>query len=244
MPSTPLLKAPFAGKAIAALAILNAALIGLGVILAPTTLTASREGWLGVGAALTMLAACAVLGVFGSPVLERKDPLILKVASLFGLVLGVLFVSEMLFEYIALPGSVGNERLGYLEFGAMFLCLFLAGLTGARATGRLRHGVLAAVWSAMIGSLIWVGSLLSTYYAFMGTARQEQVLVADQVLEDFKRSGMSDLRAFVMQDYLGGVFFHLLLGLVAAGILGLLGALAARLFRSKHITSRGEGGKI
>ena len=38
----------------------------------------------------------------------------------------------------------------------------------------------------------------------MGTARQELVLAADQVFEDFKKSGMTDLRAFIMQDYLGG----------------------------------------
>jgi len=74
-----------------------------------------------------------------------------------------------------------------------------------------------------------VGSLLSTYHAFIGTPRQEQVLAADQVIEDFKRSGMTDLRAFVMQDYLGGVFFRLLLGLIAAGILGMMGALVAKL---------------
>ena len=74
-----------------------------------------------------------------------------------------------------------------------------------------------------------MASLLSTYYAFIGTARQEQVLAADQVLEDFKRSGMTDLRAFVMQDYLGGVFSRLLLGLIAAGILGMMGALVAKL---------------
>jgi len=63
----------------------------------------------------------------------------------------------------------------------------------------------------------------------MGTARQEQVLAADPVFEDFRRSGLADLRAFVMQDYLGGVFFPLLLGLVGAGILGLIGALMAKL---------------
>ena len=63
----------------------------------------------------------------------------------------------------------------------------------------------------------------------MGTARQEQVLAADQVLEDFKQSGMTDLRAFVQQDYVGGVFFHLLLGLIVAGILGMMGALVAKL---------------
>jgi len=81
----------------------------------------------------------------------------------------------------------------------------------------------------MVGSLIWVGSLLSTYYTFMGTARQDQVLAADQVFEDFKRSGMTDLRAFIMQDYLGGVFFHLLVGLVVAALMGSIAGLAGKL---------------
>jgi hypothetical protein len=223
------LKACLLGKAILVLAVIDVALAGLGLILTPTTLTASRQGWLGVAAALAMLAVYGLLGMVGSRSVERSDPRILPIATLFGLVIGGLFVAEMLFEYAILPSSKSNERLGYLEFGSMFLFLFLAGLKGERETGRLWHGVLTAIWSTMIGSLIWVASLLSTYYAFIGTARQEQVLAADQVIEDFKRSGMTDLRAFVLQDYLGGVFFHLLLGLIAAGILGMMGALVAKL---------------
>jgi len=152
-----------------------------------------------------------------------------QAGSAFGLAIGGVFVAEMFFEYLVLPSSKGNERLAYLEFGGMFLFLFLAGLNGGWETGRVWHGVLTAIWSTMIGSLIWVGALLSTYYAFMGTARQELVLAADQVVEDFKRSGMTDLRAFIMQDYLGGILFHLLLGFIVAGILGTMGGLVAKL---------------
>jgi len=229
MPFLPTLNAPFVRKAVLTLAVADCALVMLGLILTPTTLTASRQGWLGGTAAVAMLAIYGVLGVVGSPAVERRNPRILPIASLFGLTIGIIFVAEMLFEYIILPSSKGNERLAYLEFVGMFLCLFLAGLKGGQATGNVWHGVLTAIWSTMIGSLIWVASLLSTYYAFIGTARQEQVLAADQVFEDFKRSGMTDLRAFVMQDYLGGVFFHLLLGLIVAAILGMIGALVAKL---------------
>lgn len=229
MTSWSLCNARVVGRTILALAFMDAALVGLGLILTPTTLTASRQGWLGLAAALAMLAVYGALGVWGSRTVERKNPRILPIAVRFGLGIGSIFVVEMLFEYAVLPSSKGNERLAYLEFGGMFLCLFLAGLKGGQATGRLWQGLLTAIWSTMIGSLIWGASLLSTYYAFMGTARQEQVLAADQVFEDFKRSGMTDLRAFVMQDYLGGVFFHLLLGLIVAGILGTIGALVANL---------------
>ena len=111
----------------------------------------------------------------------------------------------------------------------MFLLLFLAGLKGGRETGRIGLGALTAIGSAMIGSLIWAGSLLVTYYLFLGTVRQERVLAADQVFEDFRASGMTDLRAFIMQDYLGGIFFHLLLGLIVAALLGAMGGCAAKL---------------
>jgi len=225
----PLINARVVGKTILALATIDCALVGLGLILTPTTIRASGHGLLGVVAALVMLAAYGTLGVLGSRAVERKNPRILSIGSRFGLVIGGLFVTEMLFEYIALPSGKGNERLGYLEFGGMFLFLFLSGFKSGWETGRVWHGVLTAIWSTMIGSLIWVGSLLSTYYAFMGTARQEQVLAADQVFEDFKRSGMTDLRAFIMQDYLGGVFFHLLVGLVVAALMGSIAGLAGKL---------------
>ena len=231
MPLLPPLRARFARKTILVLAAIDAALVGLGLGLAPTTLTASRQGWMGVGAALAMLAAYAVVGVTASPALERRHPRLLHVAGFFGLSIGLIFLVEMLLEYAFVPGSKGNERFGYLEFGGMFLCLFLAGLKGGQQTGKIRDGVLATIGSTMIGSLIWVGSLLSTYYVFYGTARQEKVLAADQVLEDFARSGMTDLRAFIMQDYLGGVFFHLLFGLIAAALVGSIGGVVAKLAR-------------
>lgn len=214
---------------ILAAVIIDGALVLLGLILTPTTIGTEGHGLLGIVAALVMLACYGALGVVGSPAVEKRNPQILKLAGRFGLAIGGIFAAEMLFEYLALPNSKGNERLGYVEFGGMLLILFLAGLEGGRQTGKIGSGVLTAIWSAMIGSLIWVGSLLTTYYAFLGTARQERVLAADQVFEDFKASGMTDLRAFIMQDYLGGVFFHLLLGLMVATILGTLGALTAKL---------------
>ena len=135
MPCLPLLNARLLGMAILALAVIDAALVGLGLILTPTTLTASRQGWFGLTAALAMLAVYGVLGIIGSRAVERRNPRILPIASLFGLVIGGLFVAEMLFEYAVLPSSKSNERLGYLEFGGMFLFLFLAGLQGGRKIG-------------------------------------------------------------------------------------------------------------
>jgi hypothetical protein len=57
----------------------------------------------------------------------------------------------------------------------------------------------------------------------LDAGRQEQVLAAEGTYTDFARSGMSDLSAFVMEDFLGAGFFHLILGLMLAVILGTMG---------------------
>jgi len=51
-------------------------------------------------------------------------------------------------------------------------------------------------------------------YAFRGSPRQVLVLRAEGNYEDFARSGMSDFNVFIMEDFMGATFFHLLLGLV------------------------------
>lgn len=233
MTSEPVLNARVVRWVVLALVTLDCALVLVGLDLTPTTIGAEGHGLLGVVAALVMLASYGALGTWGSRPLEKRHPGILSVGGWFGLFIGGLFALEMLVEYLFLPSSKGNEQLAYVEFGGMFLFLFLSGFRGGQVTGRVGYGVLTALCSTLIGSLIWVFSLLSTYYIFMGTARQEQVLAADQVFEDFKQSGMTDLRAFIMQDYLGGVFFHLLLGMVVAGILGFMGGLAAKLLKRR-----------
>jgi len=233
MTSVPLFSALVVGRMILALAPIDGALVLLGLVRTPTTIGPEGHGLLGTLAALVVLLVYGALGGWLSRIAENRHPGILSIGTRFGLLIGGLFTAEMLCEYLFLPGSKGNERLAYLEFGGMFLFLFLSGFKGGQVTGRVGYGVLTALCSTLIGSLIWVFSLLSTYYIFMGTARQEQVLAADQVFEDFKQSGMTDLRAFIMQDYLGGVFFHLLLGMVVAGILGFMGGLAAKLLKRR-----------
>lgn len=123
----PLCNARVVEKTILALVVIDCALVGLGRILTPATIGSSGQGLLGIVAAVAMLAAYGALGVWGSRAVERRNPGILSSGSLFGLVIGGLFVAEMLVEYMALPSGKGNERLAYLEFGGMFLFLFLAG---------------------------------------------------------------------------------------------------------------------
>ena len=62
MPVLALTNSRVVGKTILALAAIDCALVGLGLILTPTTVGSSGQGLLGVIAALAMLAAHGVLG--------------------------------------------------------------------------------------------------------------------------------------------------------------------------------------
>ena len=87
----------------------------------------------------------------------------------------------------------GATLLSLLFFGTVFLLFGVAGIVGARRTGRIGVGVLAAVWAAMSSSLILViyGFLLA--YLFMGR-------MAAIEAPDFARSGMHDAAAFTVAD--------------------------------------------
>ncbi|HEV7386142.1 MAG TPA: hypothetical protein VGN89_14770, partial [Phenylobacterium sp.] len=70
----------------------------------------------------------------------------------------------------------------------------------------------------------WYAVVLSVFFLFRGTPAQEAVLRAEGDYADFARSGMSDFNVFVMQDFLGAGFYHLLLSPVFGLVLGALGA--------------------
>jgi hypothetical protein len=158
--------------------------------------------------------------------LERVNAEILQFATGFGLVAGAVFVGEMLWEYLTLPGD--NTSLGLIEFGTVFGLYFCAGLVMAYRSGQVRQGIWAAIASAMIASLIWLIALFIIFYIFRGTPQQAQVFRAEGNYEDFARSGMTNFDAFIMEDFMGAAFFHLLLGPLAALVLGALGTLLGK----------------
>jgi len=117
----------------------------------------------------------------------------------------------------------GATLLSLLFFGTVFLLFGVAGFVGARRTGRIGVGVLAAVWAAMSSSLILViyGFLLA--YLFMGR-------MAAIEAPDFARSGMHDAAAFTVADTIFSAGSHLLEAPVIAGGLGMIGSLAGRVW--------------
>ncbi len=120
--------------------------------------------------------------------------------------------------------------MGAVEYGLVFALLFLVGLWVAYQTKVLRYGILAAVWGAIIGGLIWYIAVLFIFCLFHGTPQQTQVFRAEGNSEDFARSGLKDFDTFVMEDFMGAGFYHSLLLPVVAALLGTIGAAIGKVF--------------
>jgi hypothetical protein len=179
----------------------------------------------GLAAAEAMLLAYAAIAFFTSP----RTPVAAGYGAGFGLAAGAVYAVEIVLEYVLLPAD--NTPYGLVEFGAVFAVFAAAGATAAWRTQRFKSGLGAAVWTAMLSALIWYAVLIAVFLAFRHTARQDAVLLAEGDLEDFRRSGMGSLDAFIVQDFFGAGFYHLLLAPIIAVILGSVGAGAALLTR-------------
>jgi hypothetical protein len=191
--------------------------------------------WLGVPAVLLALAAYGALAVFALPPAQRRTPDALALGCALGLAGGAVYASEVILEYAVQPAD--NTAWGLAEFGLVFALFLIAGaLTGWR-TRRLQPAVAAGLWTALVSALIWYPVLLAVFYAFRGTAAQDAVFRAEGDFEDFRRSGLSDVRIFIMQDFLGAGFFHLALSPLLGMLLAAIGAVPALIVR--RIRDRG-----
>jgi hypothetical protein len=195
--------------------VLGLSLVMLGWLLEPTT------NPLSIVAVCLVLVIYGLAGYFGFPRIRSE---LLTLAGVFGLLAGAIFAGEILLEYAILPTD--NTGWGVIEFGGAFALYFFSSLIAAYRCKDIRCGILTAVVSAMLSSVIWLLFILLTFYLFRGTTRQEHVFLVEGNYADFARSGMRIFSAFVMEDFLGAGFFHLLLGPILAAILGSIGGLS------------------
>ena len=199
------------------------ALIGYGLLRFPATLTASSDGIKGLLADIFILALYACLGIFGTPRMFKNNAAALRVAVVFGMTVSAVYLFVVVSEYLIRYSPAGGKMLGIGMVAAIFSLFFLAGVRGAYLSGRFRCGVLAAIQSALLATLLWFCAVMTTYYLFLGTPQQDHVLYVENH-DDFVHSGMTDFRAFIMQDFMGACFFHLLISPLFAAILGSVGS--------------------
>lgn len=176
---------------------------------------------LSVAAAYGIVLIYTLFTIIFLPKIYYLDPGIIKFSYYTGLLAGSIFISEVLLEYIILPKD--NTMLGLLEFGGVFIIYIISSVIFTYRNNKFKHTLLTALTSAVVSSLIWLITILFVFYLFHGTHRQDLVFSAEGDYQDFIRSGMADFSTFIMEDFFGAAFFHLLLVPAISIFLGVLG---------------------
>lgn len=212
--------------------VLAAVLVGAGLLVFPGTLLDWKGTLPGLAGVAAVLGAYAVLGRRGIAHIQREDPRLLRLALWFGVAAGAVYATEILVEYVLLPND--NTPYGYVEFGLVFLAYLLSGFMASVQTRRALSGPKVAIGSALISTLLWYIVLLTTTYVMKGTTQQAAVFRAEGNLDDFAHSGSRNFEAWLMQDFLGAGFYHMILAILIATVLGILGGAIGKLFPRKE----------
>lgn len=230
----------------AAIAVL---LTAYGLVLTPSA--ANGEGLIALAAVIVAQLGCVAVARLGPVSLRRAPAGTVAAGARVGAIAGGAYAAVVIAEYLipmVTSESVVNDATlaatfsagGYVIVAALVIAACVAGAWGARRSSTLRGGMTAAVWAAIVEYLVWYPAVLIAYYAFYDTPALERVLRAEGVYEDMQRSGMTDVKAFVIQDFYGAGFFHLLAGVVLALLFGTgAAALTTRIRRARVRTATG-----
>ena len=140
----------------------------------------------------------------------------------FGLVIGLLWVIEVVTGNLNFANA---DWANVLYFGSMLVVLivtFAAGFRGAQQSARTIAGIQVGLWSGMISSLITFIALMLITYLF-----QAKLQAIPQNMQEYLRSGAPDFTTYLVSDSLAGATNHLwigpFLGLVIGGIGSVIG---------------------
>jgi hypothetical protein len=127
-------------------------------------------------------------------------------------------------NYLIYRDGPTNSKISMFVYGVYLLLLVGVAARGGFITRRVRGGLVAAFWHICVAQLIWLFCEFGSYYLLSRTP-VGLMFIQTEMGQDFARSGASDFQTFVIGDFFGACFFHLLLiGLVAVALFGSAGA--------------------
>lgn len=154
-------------------AILDLILIAFLLLSFPYALSGAPKGVLSVVEPAALLLACGLLSSDAGQWTQHAEPAAVKPALWCALAVCALYVVEAaLHSAPVAPSTWGlypREGIGPEAYPVLFALYVAAGVVGGRATGRVRSGVVAALWAGVLGALVALGaSLLTTaIYAYL-----------------------------------------------------------------------------
>ncbi|MFD3401534.1 hypothetical protein ACFWUU_12680 [Kribbella sp. NPDC058693] len=210
------------------------------VVIAVVEVILAAAGSLTDRAALRGSGAFALIGVALAQtlcvLLVRYGPFSNRSAAIrigvgIGLVAGGMYGAEVVAEYLSPTVTDASVVIGWIIVIGLVAAAVLASTVASLRERSLRAGITAAVYAMVFEYLTWYPVVLLSYYAFRTSPATDRVWRAEGTYDDFARSGMTDLHAFVIQDFWGAGTFHLLAGLTIAAVFGTITATLPLLLR-------------
>ncbi len=215
--------------------LIDLALVGLSLVLYPSLLSGGQ-----LITTTACLASLLLYGCFGVALPLRASPIVVTAlwgGMVFGLFIGIIFIADLIVEDFI---NMSSQVDAFSTLGFMFLIFLLfggAGAYGTYKTGQVRLGVLASIWSAMLGVLIVI--LVGFALCFLFMQRLEYILASD-----YAHSGMGSPQAFTFFSALDNASTHLLEAPILAAIFGSIGGLITKSLnslRGRHsLSARGN----
>jgi hypothetical protein len=211
---------------------LDIALVLLGLVLYPSAIQSG--GLLGATGAILMVCFLGTLALFSPISIARAHPSLWRTGLLTGTIAGAWLGLDLVLNYFIYRDGPTNSKISLVVYGVYFLLMLGTAVRGALLTKRFRDGLTAGLWFVIAAQLIWFTVEFGAYYLFSRTAVGVQ-FIQTEMGADFIRSGEANFQSFVISDFYGAGFFHLLLiGLVAVLLIGSIGAGAGRLIASRQ----------
>lgn len=214
-------------RAIPVVLAVNFGLVLLGVLLYPTVM--NEGGLLGICADIVVLTIYGFLALFSPIALGKINSGLLNRSVLLGLIGGLGLVIDLVSDYLIGPTGDYSATSSLTAYGIFLLLLLISAILAAQQTRKFISGISAAIWSVLTALLLWFFVEFTAFYLFATTPSGTKFIQLE-MQTDFERSKSTDFQGFVMSDFYGAGFFHLLLGLFFACFLGSIGGLIGKAF--------------
>jgi hypothetical protein len=164
-----------------------------------------------------------------------------RLSLLFGILIGMMWMAELLFGNLGDTSILGNVRtfhfhayriIGWSFIWGALAFTALSGFYTAYRTGNAGAAVRVAIWSGLIGGAIALVTLVGMTALFLDSLSR-----SPSDLAEFATSGDQSFSYYLFLEALAGGLNHLWIGPALGIVLGSLGAAAGRTLRQKILNA-------
>ena len=195
-------------RVVLCLAVVDVLLAVAGLVLHPVVL--KENGALGALANLLTLSFCVYVSLQSPFAIHKLESETWRFASLAGIVAGIWLGLDLVLNYFIYRDGPTNQRISFVVYGLYLVVLLLVAFRTTILQKRFREGLASAICFVIPAQLIWHFSEFSAFYCFGNTAGGQRFL-AEEMRQDFERSGSKSMEAFMMGDFYGAGFLHILI---------------------------------